>query len=148
MDILAHGLWTAALFKYFNKKNKFNLKLAAFWGVFPDIFAFTIPFIYILWNIIFNKFSPPSPAALEPVSKMPLSNLTHILYNISHSIIIFLLIFILSVIIFRKIFWEIFGWLLHILIDIPSHSYNFFPTPFLWPLSDWKFTQGISWISP
>jgi hypothetical protein len=40
--------------------------------------------------------------------------------------------------------WAMLGWLVHILIDIPTHSYQFYPTPFLWPLSSWKF-NGISW---
>ena len=35
-------------------------------------------------------------------------------------------------------------WLIHILIDIPTHSREFLPTPFLWPVSEWKF-PGISW---
>jgi hypothetical protein len=39
---------------------------------------------------------------------------------------------------------EMLGWALHILIDIPTHSLRFFATPFLWPLSDYRF-NGISW---
>jgi hypothetical protein len=36
------------------------------------------------------------------------------------------------------------AWLGHILVDIPTHSKRFFPTPFLWPISDYK-VDGISW---
>lgn len=39
------------------------------------------------------------------------------------------------------------GWLLHILMDIPSHSYDFYPTPFLWPISDFKI-NGFHWGTP
>ena len=39
------------------------------------------------------------------------------------------------------------GWGLHILIDIPTHSYQFYPTPLLWPVSSWKF-NGFSWTTP
>ncbi|MEK7673653.1 MAG: hypothetical protein AAB371_00450, partial [Patescibacteria group bacterium] len=39
------------------------------------------------------------------------------------------------------------AWPLHILIDIPTHSVNFYPTHFLWPMSDF-FVNGISWATP
>jgi hypothetical protein len=38
------------------------------------------------------------------------------------------------------------GWPLHIIMDIPTHSREFFPTPFLWPISDVTF-NGISWAT-
>ena len=44
----------------------------------------------------------------------------------------------------RRMPWEMGGWLLHILIDIPTHSYQFYPTPLCWPISGWKF-NGFSW---
>jgi hypothetical protein len=34
-----------------------------------------------------------------------------------------------------------------VLVDIPTHSFAFFPTPFLWPLSTWKF-DGWQWMTP
>ncbi len=147
MDIFAHALWTGGLFKLFNKNKKLNIKLGVFWGVFPDFFAFTIPFIYIFYKIIFSgfTFSPPNPNVIEPVGNIPMADLAYYLYNISHSLIIFSIIFIITLIILKKPFYEFFGWLLHILIDIPTHPYNFFPTPFLWPISNLKFLKGISW---
>jgi hypothetical protein len=39
------------------------------------------------------------------------------------------------------------AWLLHILVDIPTHSTRFFPTPFLWPISSYEFS-GIGWANP
>lgn len=33
------------------------------------------------------------------------------------------------------------------LVDMPTHSYAFFPTPVLWPLSDWKY-NGWQWMMP
>lgn len=34
-----------------------------------------------------------------------------------------------------------------VLLDIPTHSTDFFATPFLWPLSSYKF-NGMSWGEP
>jgi hypothetical protein len=40
------------------------------------------------------------------------------------------------------------GWLLHIILDIPSHSIDFFATPFLFPVSDYVFQYGARWSIP
>ena len=39
------------------------------------------------------------------------------------------------------------AWPMAILMDVISHTRDFLPTPFLWPLTDWKF-DGVSWGSP
>jgi hypothetical protein len=41
-----------------------------------------------------------------------------------------------------------FGWLLHILIDIPTHLIGHFPTPMFWPLSNFKINGIIYWREP
>jgi hypothetical protein len=33
---------------------------------------------------------------------------------------------------------------LHVLIDIPTHSYSYYPTRFLWPISDLS-VGGVPW---
>lgn len=160
MDVFSHGLWAGAVAKVANKnsaiagKIKRPLKVwqTVFWGVFPDIFAFTLPFAWMFWNLIFGemKFSDfPRPETVEPAVRdtLPIFQLASQLYNISHSLIVFVVIFALIWAIFRRIPWEMSGWLLHILIDMPTHSYRFYPTPFLWPLSQWKF-NGFSWGTP
>ena len=58
-----------------------------------------------------------------------------------------LLVFGIAFLIFRRPIWELGGWLIHILLDIPTHSYRFFPTPVFWPFSGWKF-NGLSWATP
>jgi hypothetical protein len=50
-------------------------------------------------------------------------------------------------VIFKKPILEFMAWGLHILVDIPTHSSAFFPTPFLWPLSDFM-VDGVGWSSP
>lgn len=151
MDILAHGLWAGAAYKAINKKNKrpLSVKLAAFWGVFPDLLAFTLPFAWLFWNLAFvglNFSDIPRPDSVEPAPRdtLPIFRLTSLLYSLSHSAIIFFIVFGIVYFFSRRPIWELGGWLIHILLDIPTHSYQFYPTPFLWPLSDWKF-NGFSW---
>ncbi|MBI4084958.1 MAG: metal-dependent hydrolase [Candidatus Liptonbacteria bacterium] len=173
MDILSHGLWAGAAAKGINikKEKKINVWLATFWGTFPDLFAFTIPFVWLFGNLTsgnvsFSDIHPPTGD--EPERKVFFGNgnarqadsfisyLTSTLYSISHSAVIFFLIIGL-VILLKKNFlnknngqivpWEMGGWLLHIFLDVPTHSYAFYPTPVFWPLTEWKF-QGFSWANP
>lgn len=149
MDIFSHALWAGLSSRLVNTrlKRKINVYWTALWGVFPDLFAFTIPFIWMIWNRIVNNvdFSQMMPKNVEPiVNHLPVFQLANSLYNISHSLIIFFLVFGIVWLLFRKPVWVMMGWLFHILIDIPTHSYAFYPTPIFWPLSNWKF-NGISW---
>ncbi len=65
----------------------------------------------------------------------------------THSFIVFFLAFLLTWFVLKRPLWELSAWGLHVLVDIPTHSFVFFPTPFLWPLSDWKF-NGWQWMAP
>ncbi len=154
MDIFSHGLWAGAAYKAINKKrdNKINVKAAAFWGVFPDLFAFTIPFVWLLWNLVFghlNFGNLPHPSAGEPPQQDTLwvFRLASSFYTISHSAVVFAALFLFVWLIFRKPMWALGGWLLHILIDIPTHTYQFYPTPVFWPISGLEF-NGFSWATP
>jgi hypothetical protein len=158
MDILAHALWTNYSTKTANRKLKKNKKKiyvkpleAAAWGVFPDFFAFGITMGISIFKIIENYMNNGAPLSLggrmgfmDPTSL----NLSHALYDYSHSLVIFLVVFIAVWAIRRKPHYALLGWALHILIDIPSHAGNFFLTPFLFPLSDYQFTHGVSWANP
>lgn len=151
MDILAHALWTGAAYTTAQEKIKkpFRVGLAVFWGVFPDLFAFVPGFAWLFYNIAFGTlhFSDlPHPDAIEPATP-PLSHLTGALYSVSHSAIIFFAVFGIALLLLRRPAWELGGWLFHILLDIPTHSYRFYPTPVLWPLFGWKF-NGFSWATP
>lgn len=139
MDIVSHGLWGGAAL---GRKSKKSFLLAFFSGIGPDIFSFGIFFVSTFLGASERpRFSqePPDPALIPAY----VGNL----YNISHSLIVFAAVFVAFWIIFRRPVWEFSAWGLHILFDIPTHSYKFFPTPFLWPISDFKI-NGWSWASP
>ncbi|MBI2052655.1 MAG: hypothetical protein HYT34_00190 [Candidatus Ryanbacteria bacterium] len=153
MDVFAHGLWTGALYTYAQKKQKRPLKVgwAVFWGVIPDLFAFTPVFTWIFWQLVFNGswYGNMDVRHMEPAMRdtIPIFRLTSDLYSISHSVIIFLAVLGAVLFLRRRIPWEIGGWLLHIFIDVPTHTYRFYPTPVLWPLFGWQFS-GIAWSTP
>ena len=128
MDIFAHGFWTYAVF---NKK-KYRW-LATLFGVLPDLLSFGPLFAYMLFKGL--KFVKDENAIPDYVFAI---------YSLTHSLIIFFIVTLVVYLILRKFPWPMLGWGLHILIDIPTHTTTFFPTPFLWPISNLR-VNGIAW---
>lgn len=131
MDYLAHGLWS---FIAFHKTKR--PKYAVYFGLLPDTFSWVIYFFY---NVLVGTVGRPD-----------LLNIPHwamTLYGLTHSLIIFFIVIAFVYLISRSVPIYVWAWLLHILIDIPTHSRTFLPTPFLWPVSLYAF-PGISWGTP
>ncbi|MBI3035098.1 hypothetical protein HYY71_02140 [Candidatus Woesearchaeota archaeon] len=133
MDIFAHGLWTYALFH----KKKYAW-LAVLFGLLPDFLSFGIIFVINLLNGSFHN-GPPAIGTLP--------EWLFAAYNMTHSFVVFMAVFVLIYAFTKKWLWALTAWGIHIVIDVPTHSFRYFPTPFLWPLSDYKF-NGISWGTP
>lgn len=160
MDIISHGLWPAALSHWLNMKKGYALKpgQTAFWGMFPDLLAFTIPFLWLGWSLAtdaidLSDMRHSHSAEGTSADWGVIGKLTALLYQIGHSGVIFLAVFLLlwfvRSVIFKqgKPYLELGAWGIHILMDIPTHRLNFYPTPFLWPISDVQ-VDGISWGTP
>ena len=138
MDIFAHALWSGAIY------NKKRVGWAIFFGVAPDLFSFGI---LIVLHLLVNGLTPINfgPGDIPRMDYIP--PFVHSLYNVSHSLIVWSVILGISWLYLRRLPWEFTAWGLHILIDIPTHSTVFFPTPFLWPLPQ-PFVNGVSWSMP
>lgn len=137
MDILAHGVFGRLLLKGIDRSAaKRTFRWAVFWGVFPDLFAFTIPFLN---SIVRGSFEHHQLGAFD---------LGTYLYDYSHSLVIFSIVFALVALKKRRWRLPLLAWGLHIVFDIPTHTTAFYPTPFLFPLSDYVFPYGIGWSTP
>jgi hypothetical protein len=147
MDIFAHAVWTNIMARIAKqraaRRERFVFKIgwATFFGVFPDLFAFTISFSIGIYGLITGTGFVYGRETIA-------TGLAPMLYQYSHSLVIWGIVFCLVSIIYKKPRWELLGWALHIIIDIPSHAGGFYLTPFLFPISDYKFTHGISWAHP
>ena len=139
MDIISHGLWGGLAS---GRKNKKLYWWSFGFGIFPDLFSFGI---YTVLTVLGLMSGPDWGNNLPDANAIP--SFVHLLYNITHSLLIFALVFSLIWFLRRKAFLPMLAWALHILIDIPTHSATFFPTPFLWPVSDFM-VNGISWGQP
>lgn len=129
MDYFAHGFWSYIFFHWTKKP-----WLAIIFGLLPDTASW---FIYLLYSLITS-----SGGGRPILSEIP--DWVWTLYGISHSIIIAGLVLLLLYFCIGRIPWYVFAWPIAILMDIPTHTREFLPTPFLWPVSEWHF-PGISW---
>ena len=136
MDTLSHALWGRGFFGYKGKPY-----WSLFFGALPDLFSFGI---YFFLNLFFNisdfKFGKPS------LNELP----TYVfnLYDVTHSMVIALICILIVYFFVNKNFaFAMLGWPLHIMLDFPFHTADFFPTPILWPIVDVEF-NGVSWSTP
>jgi membrane-bound metal-dependent hydrolase YbcI (DUF457 family) len=139
MDFVSHALWGAFTF---GRKNRNTFLLAAAISIVPDILTEGLFGILSIMNI----GGMPSWEHGHPnITDYPL--FAQNLYNITHSLVIFVVVFALIGAVARRPIWILAAWGLHIVIDIPTHSLALFPTPFLWPISQFR-VNGIGWESP
>jgi len=134
MDVFSHGLWGILAVG-----RQGAPWAAAVWGMAPDVIAFG-PFIAS--SLIQRKLPQQRPEA----HKVP--EWVHTMYNCTHSLVIYGLIFASLILAGKKQAAMLsLAWPLHILMDIPTHSKAYFPTRFLYPLSNICF-NGIPWSRP
>ena len=139
MDILSHSLWGGIAL---GRKKKSDYIYAAILSFLPDFLAEGIMFSLVYLGV---KNMPGLEHGHPNITEFPMY--AQNFYNITHSLIVFAIVFFIVWAIRKKPFIPLLAWALHIIIDIPTHSYELFPTPFLWPVSDFK-VNGIHWSSP
>jgi len=131
MRIYEHFGWTYV----FYHKSKY-LKYALLVSILPDVLSwgFWIPYAAI--------------TGVQSITHRPDLRLVpdwiFTLYGITHSVVLAAIAFTAIYLFFKKIPIYLWAWPINIIIDIPLHTRDYLPTPFLWPISDWKF-PGISW---
>ncbi len=137
MDVFSHGLWgNIIVYKKLKNQPRHRWVAVAF-GMLPDLIPFAPSFVYILvtrkefWTLFSSNHWTVTFAEQG--------------YNFTHSLVLFA-IATLVVFALRKgrLYWPMLAWGLHILMDIPTHP-DFYRTPFLFPISDYRVPFGVSW---
>ncbi len=133
MDIISHALLTNLVFKELPLEQRL---IATAFGILPDLVSFAAIFnLNFLKRILFFKKPPQS---FFPAYVMRL-------YHICHSLIVWFVVFgALWLLDYKWLAIAFCGWGFHIVLDIFTHSRAAFPTPVLWPLSNFSFS-GVSW---
>lgn len=139
MDTLAHGLWSNIIvYKKYPQKPKHRF-IAVLFGVLPDLLVFTPLFIYGFLNRM--EFRQLAVSGHWTVKYAPWA------YNYTHSLVIFFVVLVIVWAIRKEFYWPMLAWGFHIFLDLFTHP-NFYQTPFLFPISDYKISWGISWSHP
>lgn len=133
MDTLSHWLYWGLIWI---KKNKKSFWLSFLFWMLPDLLAFAWFFPVVIFKYWFIHSGGHPPPDFFPYA-------VHFIYNCTHSLVLFWLLFWIVWFINKKPMYELLAWLIHILMDIPTHTAAFFPTKFLYPISDYY----INWIS-
>ncbi len=129
MDYVAHGFWSYIFFNWVRRP-----LYAVLFGLLPDTSSWLIYTIYRMW--MGGEFSKPI------LSIVP--DWVFTLYNISHSLFVAAAAILIVSLILRRIPMCMLAWPAMIVLDVFTHTRDFLPTPFLWPISEWRF-PGISW---
>jgi len=132
MDTFSHALYGKGLFGY--RKYRWTSFL---FGALPDLSSFGVYFLIQLFSN-FHKLQYGKPS----IEEIPIWVIE--LYNISHSLITAFVFIIIVYFVKKDLTWPMLAWPVHIIVDLFTHSIEFFPTPILWPLSNYRF-DGIPW---
>jgi hypothetical protein len=133
MDTFSHALWGYGLFG-----QKRWPWLALFFGAMPDLISFGL---YLVVQVLTGSWQPGPP----PLAELPPWLFTA--YDVGHSFVVCGLVIALVALWDRRYAFVMLGWPFHIVLDFPFHSYQYFPTPIFWPISDFKI-DGIPWSHP
>jgi hypothetical protein len=153
MDILAHGLWAgvgAAWMQRHWRLDRRTTVLTVGLAVAPDL-AQLIPLVSQA------LFSPDGWAGLlayanalpeyEPAISPIVAELTHHLHCVMHSALVAGVVTAISWVRLRQFWVPLLGWWSHILIDVFTHSADFYPSPVFYPVTYWGF-DGVAWNTP
>ncbi len=139
MDFISHALWGGVSF---GRQYRNAFLLATGVSILPDLLTEGLFMVLYLLGI---GGMPGWENGHPNITDYP--GFAQNLYNVTHSLLAFTVIFFVIWIVARKPIWLVAAWGLHILIDIPTHSKLLFPTPFLWPVSEFR-VDGIGWDHP
>ena len=132
MDTFSHALYGKGLFGY--RKYRWTSFL---FGALPDLSSFGVYFLAQLFSN-FHKLKYVRPS----IEEIPIWVIE--LYNISHSLITAFVFIAIVYFVKKDLTWPMLAWPVHIIVDLFTHSIEFFPTPIFWPLSNYQF-DGIPW---
>jgi hypothetical protein len=153
MDILAHTLWAAAGATALHRRRPLSqrtvittLVLAAL----PDVLQLSPLAGWWLWGEgsfaalrAYAVALPGQEPALPPLVELA----SHHLHCVMHSAPIASLV-TAAMWALRRAFWvPILGWWSHIVIDVFTHSADYYAVPVLYPFTERGF-DGIAWTTP
>lgn len=153
MDIVAHTLWAGIGVTLAPRRLPIAPKtvlLTMGLAALPDL-AHTLPLLgwwlfgdgslMALWSYAIAV--PNNEPVLPPLVNL----LSHHLHCIMHSALVAGAVTMLLWAALRTFWIPLFGWWLHIIIDVFTHSSDFYPAPVFYPITERAF-DGVAWNQP
>ncbi len=152
MDIVAHGLWAGAAVVALAPRRRPTrgvLGATVALGVLPDL-VHMLP--VVAWAIATRDASSAWQYAIATPGHGPampdlVQLLAHHLHCLLHSAVVAALVTVVVAWRWQRFWWPLLGWWLHIVIDVFTHSADFYPSPVFYPLTYWGF-DGVAWNQP
>jgi hypothetical protein len=153
MDIVAHGLWAGIGVTLLARHRVIPLRTAVAtvgMAIAPDL-AQLIPLIVVAlatdggWATL-AAYSSALPDT-EPAMPLLLALLAHHLHCILHGAVIATVVTLACWAWTRTLWLPLLGWWSHIVIDVFTHSKDFYPAPIFYPFTQWGF-DGLAWNTP
>jgi len=153
MDILAHALWAAVGTTVAARRFRVGRRTAAATvalAVLPDV-------LHALPIAAWVVFGEGTAAALvdyavatmgtEPALPATVAAVTDHIHCVTHSAVVASALTLLTWMATRTLWIPLLGWWCHIVIDVFTHSSQFYPSPVLYPFTMRGF-DGLAWNTP
>ena len=153
MDIVAHGLWAGIGIVLLRRRRPISPRTAAATVVLatlPDVMHL-LP-ILAWWALgsgswaILQAYALALPG-LEPAMPATVLLLSHHLHCIMHSAVVVVGVSLLVWGLLRRLWLPLLGWWSHLVIDVFTHSADYYAVPVLYPFTERGF-DGIAWNQP
>lgn len=153
MDIVAHTLWAAAGAAVMHRRQALahgTMAAALALAALPDV-VHLLP-IAAWWALGDGSFAALRGFALAVPGQQPwlpplVLLLSHHLHCVMHSAPIAALVTALVWVVRRTAWLPLLGWWSHIVIDVFTHSADYYAVPVLYPFTERGF-DGIAWTTP
>lgn len=153
MDLVAHGLWVGVAAVWAVRHRGLDRRTAGLtvgMALLPDLVQLLpllawAPFGTDGWATL-RGYMLAVPGQGPPMAPW-LDAATHHLHCVMHSAVILGAVTLLGWAWWRRLWVPLLGWWAHVLIDVFTHSADFYPSPVLYPISDCAF-DGVAWNGP
>lgn len=153
MDILAHALWASAgavMARRYVPVAPAVVIPTMVLAILPDVFHL-LPIVG-WWIFGSGSFDTVRVYAFAVVGQLPVlpemvGTWSHHLHCIAHSAVVAGVVTCLVWVVLRALWFPLLGWWSHIILDVFTHSADYFPSPVLYPITERGF-DGVAWITP
>ena len=153
MDLAAHGLWVGAGLAWvgrFHALERRTVLLTLGLALLPDLLQL-LPLL--IWAVVggggqetllaYILAAPGQGPPLPPWLNEP----THHLHCVMHSALVAGAVTGVLWLWLGRFWLPLWGWWSHVLIDVFTHSADFYPSPVFYPVTYWGF-DGVAWNTP